>query len=360
VLISEGGLHLLTTVREEKTGKIKVDEMHTTGIPVFFTTTTSVEPDQELLNRLMILSMDESETQTERILDFIVEDVSTPNPLSERKPDEEIIAFFEGSFNSSSLRADRVLIPYAANLKQIFAHKKVEARRDFRKLCRLIWSIAFLHQHQRVIVAKKELAESKLPSHRFIVALPADFYMAWAIADATMRQTLLGLQDRAIKALECFKSGKSLTARDVAAIVGCGQDHARSVLKVLEHRGYLLCDESAKPYQYSLAKTMKNDESNRISAVWDLLSRFGRKELDSWLDAIDACVCSPLPDLPLDPFQAFVDPITGQIWATANGEHTHEKHPLLTRKTLSDEKEPETSRTGQNRDDQRFLLWMVT
>lgn len=360
VWISEGGLHLLTTEREEKTGKIKTAEMHTTGIPVFFTTTTSVQPDQELLNRLMILSMDESEAQTDKVLDFIVEDVSTPNPLTERKPDEEIVAFFAESFGSKQV-ADRVLIPYAADLKKIFAHKKVEARRDFRKLCRLIWSVAFIHQHQRMIVAQKEKmpAAEKTAIGRFIVALPVDFYMAWAIADQTMRQTLLGLQDRAIRALRCFQPSKAMTARDIAAAMDVGQDLARGLLKVLESRGFVLCDESTKPYQYSLVRGEEKDETSRISNVLDDLSEFGKEKLDSWLNDNGLVCVLDIPDLPLDPSEAFVDPITGQVWSILNGENTHEKYPLLTRKTVSSENRAETSRSDDNRLGQRPLLWLL-
>jgi len=69
VWISEGRLRLLTTTRDDN-GKITTEVIETNGVPCFITTTTSVTIDEELLNRLFIISIDETQEQTRKIMRF--------------------------------------------------------------------------------------------------------------------------------------------------------------------------------------------------------------------------------------------------------------------------------------------------
>jgi len=347
VWISEGKLHLWAAEFDKEEKKFKPRTLTTSGIPAFFTTTTSFEPDPELLNRLVILSMDETAPQTDRVLDFEADEYAGFIPVAEREPSPEVIEMFKERFDANKLRADRVVIPFTHDLKAIFVDKRVEARRDFRKLCRIIWAVAFLHQYQRPIATprteKEKYGEVKT-IRRFVVALPVDFFMAWAIADESMRQTLLGLQGRAIQVLESIKELATVTAKDVAEAIDISQDVARKILQALEKRGYVTCDESSKPYHFSLRKKAKELELNRILDLQDLAARFNENGVKSWAEGKNADLdLGGMGDLPLNPFEAFVDPITGVVWGITP-ETTSEKYPLMTRKPAMEEKEAKSSR----------------
>jgi len=70
LMISEGNLRLLTTTVDDETGKLATTTIDTLGRPTFITTATSAEIDNELLNRLFIISIDESREQTKKIIKF--------------------------------------------------------------------------------------------------------------------------------------------------------------------------------------------------------------------------------------------------------------------------------------------------
>jgi len=357
VWISEGNLYLWTAEFDKEEKKFKDKTFVTTGIPCFFTTTTSVEPDPELLNRLQILSIDETIKQTDAVLDFKAEDFSGFLPSTERKPDEKIIKMFEEKFNANAVRAERVVIPFARDLKSLFVHRKVEVRRDYSKLCRLIWAVAFLHQYQRPIATprseEEKYAETKLLK-RFVVALPADLFMAWSIADESMRQTLLGLQARTITVLGCFKGKETVTAKEVSETIDVSQEHARVSLRALENRGYVTCDESTKPFRYSLRRTIEEFEINQLLDLGNLSARFDESGLKSWMESKNAdVVFEGMQNLPLNPFEAFVDPITGKIWGISP-KTTYEKHALLTKKELSSQKRAESSPASETGNLSRF------
>ena len=67
LLQSEGELTIASTGKDPTTGRMETQEYHVEGPVMIFLTTTAVEIDEELLNRCLILTVDESREQTERI-----------------------------------------------------------------------------------------------------------------------------------------------------------------------------------------------------------------------------------------------------------------------------------------------------
>lgn len=236
VWLSEGNLRLLTTERDEK-GRITTRILETKGFPTFITTTTSVEIDNELLNRILILSIDESVEQTRDVLRFEAEmfrelGVSNglePNPL-----------FIDLPLHLQ--KVTHVLIPYADILAEKFPipegrEQSVSPRRDFPKLLFLIGVIAWLHQMQRMIVQRGP--------YFFVVADVADFYMAWRLCDVAIQNTLLKLSERHRAVLNCFKSpDETLTVKEVAAATGYSENRARELLNSLVKKGFLSREEN--------------------------------------------------------------------------------------------------------------------
>ncbi len=67
LLQSEGELTIASTGKDPTTGRMETQEYHVEGPVMIFLTTTAVEIDEELLNRCLILTVDESREQTEKI-----------------------------------------------------------------------------------------------------------------------------------------------------------------------------------------------------------------------------------------------------------------------------------------------------
>jgi len=271
VWISEGKLRLLTTTRGED-GKITTEVLETNGVPCFITTTTSVNPDEELLNRLFLISIDESEAQTKKVLEYEAIEFIDPDFEEKTKPSQILI----DALNFLALTPFKeVLIPYADQLAKNFPSGNVKARRDFKKLCFIIGAVAYLHQFQRPIVYRTKFAQ-------YIVALPIDFLMAWQIAEEGMKETLMNIQKRSMAVLELFND-ESFTSRQVANKTKLSQNRAREILNNLVDFGYLTKDTSQKEHSYSRKENI--DKNATINDFEVSCLAFGEKEFKEWLDS---------------------------------------------------------------------------
>ena len=311
VWISEGKLRLLTTVKDED-GNITTDIIETDGIPVFITTTTSVTPDEELLNRIFILSVDETPEQTRAIVKYEAQQFMEPD-FEDPEPDPVIKAYLQ-----KIQYVNRAVIPYANLLAEAFPCDTVKARRDFKKLLNLIYVSAVLHQYQRPILCKVDYKP-------YVVALPQDFYIVWRIAGRSLGATLYNLQERMLKVLRCFESeGGDLvthTSASVAALTGYSQNRAREILNNLVNYGFLTRNEEHKPYIYSL---VKKPEISTINGLAEALQRFTEEDLKNYLNQharttkkysiIESKTrLEPINIDNLNISHEFVDPCTGDI-----------------------------------------------
>ena len=67
LLQSEGELTIASTSKDPTTGKLVTEEYHVEGPVMIALTTTAAEIDEELLNRCLVLSVDEGRAQTQAI-----------------------------------------------------------------------------------------------------------------------------------------------------------------------------------------------------------------------------------------------------------------------------------------------------
>lgn len=308
VWISEGKLRLLTTMKDEK-GNITTGTIETKGIPVFMTTTTNVEPDEEMVNRLSILSIDETQEQTDRILEFEAAEYEDLIDVEELEPDPTICDFLR-----CCLLPMRVGIPFARLLKKAFPKDTVRVRRDFKKLLNIIYAVTFIHQNQRPQLQSKT-SDNKPFIGLYVAALPVDFYMAWAIADKSLKETLLNLQARSLKILSLFAENIPLTTKDVAACTDLSQNRARDIMENLINKGYLVKDESEKTHKYFLKK--KGLEDTTISKIVASIGSFGEKELKNWIERRNLITKSYIYS------DFYIDPITGEKITLSTAASTH-------------------------------------
>ena len=67
LLQSEGELTIASTGKDPATGKLVTQEYRVEGPVMIFLTTTAIELDEELLNRCLVLTVDEDREQTQAI-----------------------------------------------------------------------------------------------------------------------------------------------------------------------------------------------------------------------------------------------------------------------------------------------------
>ena len=145
LLQSEGELRQATTVRGSD-GRMATETYHVEGPVQIMFTTTAMEIDEELVNRCLVLTVDESRRQTSdiQVQQRIRRNVVT-KPLRQRAD----------RLRRLHHNAQRLLLPIEINNpyadQLTFPSDKTRMRRDHDKYLNLIDCIALLHQHQRTV-----------------------------------------------------------------------------------------------------------------------------------------------------------------------------------------------------------------
>lgn len=146
VLQSQGELTIASTGKDPATGQLVTQEYRVEGPVMLFLTTTAIDVDEELLNRCLVLTINESREQTAaiqarqrkaRTLDGLLAKATSDAVLSAHRAAQVL------------LRPLAVVNPFAEQLT--FASDRVRLRRDHAKYLALIDSIALLHQYQRPV-----------------------------------------------------------------------------------------------------------------------------------------------------------------------------------------------------------------
>lgn len=146
LLQSEGEVTIASTGKDETTGNLITKEYTVQGPVMLFLTTTAIDIDEELLNRCLVLSVNESREQTQAI-HRAQRSKRTLQGLQAKLEREAIIALHRNA--QRLLRPLAIINPYADQLT--FLDDKTRTRRDHEKYLTLIDSIALLHQYQREI-----------------------------------------------------------------------------------------------------------------------------------------------------------------------------------------------------------------
>ena len=146
LLQSDGSLTIASTGKDPVTGALTTQDYRVEGPVMLFLTTTAIELDEELLNRCLVLSVDEGRAQTEAI-HRLQRQRRTLDGLLARQAKADILAVHR---NAQTLLAPLAVVnPYADRLT--FLSDRTRARRDHEKYLTLIDAIALLHQHQRPV-----------------------------------------------------------------------------------------------------------------------------------------------------------------------------------------------------------------
>lgn len=144
LLQSEGEVKIASTGKDETTGDLVTKEYRVEGPTQLFMTTTAIDVDEELMNRCLVLSVDESTAQTQEI-HRRQRQAETLDGLFQQKTGSAIIQQHQNA--QRLLKPLAVVNPYAEQLT--FLSDKTRTRRDHVKYLTLIKTITLLHQYQR-------------------------------------------------------------------------------------------------------------------------------------------------------------------------------------------------------------------
>jgi len=144
-------------------------------------TTTAIDVDEELLNRCLVLTVDEDREQT-RAIHRLQREKRTLAGLVRRQERQAILAVHRNA--QRLLRPLAVVNPFADQLT--FLDGQTRTRRDHEKYLTLIDTIALLHQHQRPI----RTATVQGQAIEYIEASLADIALANRLAHEVLGRSL--------------------------------------------------------------------------------------------------------------------------------------------------------------------------
>lgn len=182
LLQSQGSLTIASTGKDPASGKLVTQEYRVEGPVALMLTTTAIDLDEELKNRCLVLSVDESRDQT-RAIHARQRFEETLAGLSAREDEQSLVTLHQNA--QRLIRPMKVVNPYAERLT--FRDDQTRTRRDHRKYLGLIRAIALLHQHQRPTKTLKRPDGSEVA---YIEATLSDIKAANTLAHAVLGSTL--------------------------------------------------------------------------------------------------------------------------------------------------------------------------
>lgn len=182
LLQSQGTLTIASTGKDPATGKLVTQDYTVEGPVALMLTTTAIDLDEELANRCLVLSVDESRDQT-RAIHARQRYEETLAGLEERAAAQSIRSLHHNA--QRLLKPVRVVNPYAEHLT--FLDDKTRTRRDHRKYLALIRAVTLLHQHQREVKRLERPGQEPLD---YIEATLDDIAAANALAHKVLGTTL--------------------------------------------------------------------------------------------------------------------------------------------------------------------------
>jgi len=260
LLQSEGELTIASTGKDPSTGALVTQQYRVEGPVALLLTTTARDIDEELMNRCLVLAVDEGREQT-RAIHERQRARRTLQGMFEKRERQTLIALHQNA--QRLLRPLDVLNPFAQFLT--FPDQTTRLRRDHEKYLTLIDTIAFVHQHQRPI----RVAERAGQRVEYIEATLADIALANEIAHDVLGRSLdeLPPQTRRLLTLiddhvgaECQRLGLRRTEyrfarRTLREAIAWGDTQLRLHLERLVELEYLIPrrDGAGGKFTYELA-----------------------------------------------------------------------------------------------------------
>jgi len=245
LLQSEGELTIASTGKDPETGKLVTHEYRVEGPVMIMLTTTAVELDEELVNRALVLTVDEDREQTRAI---------HQRQRMRRTLDGRLASVAKAALLALHRDAQRLLEPltivnpYAPQLT--FVDARTRTRRDHEKYLTLIDTVALLHQHQR----ERQTATRDGRSLTYLEVTRDDIAVANRLAAAVLGRSLDELPPQTRRFLDqldawiastcvaerCPRRDVRFLAREAREVAGLGATQVKLHLRRLIELEYVL------------------------------------------------------------------------------------------------------------------------
>ncbi|WP_448214310.1 CHC2 zinc finger domain-containing protein [Colwellia sp. MEBiC06753] len=271
LLQSEGEVSIASTGKNPVTGNLETQQYKVEGPVMLMMTTTAIDIDEELMNRCLVLSVNETREQTEAIHQMQRKRQTLEGLLAEHSK-KDLITLHQNA--QRLLRPLLVANPYAEQLT--FLSDKTRTRRDHMKYLTLIRAIALLHQYQREV----KRVEHNGQSLEYIEVTQDDIKVANQLAHEVLGRTLDELPPQTRKLLQlthtmvtdACKAGKvkqsdyRFTRKDVRNYSGWGNTQLKVHLKRLEEMEYLLIHRGSRgqSFIYELLYSGEGESGDRF------------------------------------------------------------------------------------------------
>ncbi len=278
LLQSEGVLTIASTGKDPATGKLVTHQYRVEGPVMIFLTTTAIQLDEELLNRCLVLTVNEDRSQTQAIHRQQREQ-QTIEGLLARRDRMDTLKLHRNA--QRLLKPVFVANPYARELT--FLDSQTRTRRDHLKYLTLIRTIALLHQYQRA--AKTTQHHGK--TVEYIEVTLDDIATANRLAHEVLgrsldelppqtRRLLLLIDEMVSKECERLKMERTdyrFSRREVRQYTCWGDTQLRVHLQRLEQLEYLLVHRGGRgqSFVYELVfERGANDEKPVLPGLIDV------------------------------------------------------------------------------------------
>lgn len=268
LLQSEGELTIASTGKDPHTGRMETQEYHVEGPVMIFLTTTAIDIDEELQNRCLTLTVDESREQTERI-HTLQRQARTLDGLRLKKQRQKTLTLLRNL--QRLLEPVDVVNPWADRLT--FTAERTRTRRDHEKYLTLIDAIALLHQHQRP-------GKDDGDGGRYITVTLDDIALANRIAPELLGRSLDELPPQTRRLLDHIKS----LVRET-----CQREDVEQQLALFSRRQ--LCEVTGWTYSQVKRHLIRLQELEQIVSRYGGMGSTMRYEL--LVDAADTSGAAP-------------------------------------------------------------------
>jgi energy-coupling factor transporter ATP-binding protein EcfA2 len=271
LLQSDGQVSMASTGKDVTTGLLTTHEYKVEGPVMLFLTTTAIDIDEELLNRCVVLTVNESREQTKAI-HILQRKRQTLEGLLLDEERDAILALHRNA--QRLLQPLKVVNPYADQLT--FLDDKTRTRRDHMKYLSLIRAITFLHQYQREI----KTVQHRGKSVRYIEVTPQDISTANGLAHEVLGRTLDELPPQTRKLLttlhgwvktesarlEMQQADFKFSRRQVRDLTGWGDTQLKIHLARLAELEYILAHRVSRGQglEYELLYDGEGDAGKRF------------------------------------------------------------------------------------------------
>ena len=268
----------------DKDGKFTDRVLDVSGFPIYITSTTNPDIEPQELNRITLLQSDESEQQTKKILESILEGYSNNLDNYDKTSLEELTKLCD-IFKDASKQVKDIIIPFQNLLLEKFP-KTLEMRRDIKKILNYTCVIAFIHQKRR---KKIRVIENKIidtfgktePSYKFVIIADLDdFKECLEIGKDIFSQTLNKVNNSTKEIIETVKElyepeHEPINSADILKVKNIKQNHANELLRQGHTAGFLSRSKKGRENYY--APTNKKLDVIDVSSI-----EFTELDIQKW------------------------------------------------------------------------------